>query len=240
MTDVGSSDAARQSLTDEELDRWLSGAHEPAPSCSAQILEHCTRDLEPARLGSLERRRAVSVVISLVLAVVVGALLLAQSSVSPSDAVWFGTVGWAVVHLALVGFGVGRRRGGPSGGQLAMVVGVPLLLVIYVTSISVAEPLAAFVQNQVELQGTLQCGVTCLVVGGASMAVLFRLWRFTDAFTPTLTGALAGLGGALTAIVPIGLTCPCSSCWHFWIGHALSAIVLAAAGALFGRAFLAP
>lgn len=240
MTESRSSSTTEQAVTDEELDRWLSGAHEPAPACSAQIREHCTRDLEPARLGSLERRRAVSVITSLAVVVALGALLSTQSSASPSDVVWFGTAGWLGVQLALVGFGVGRRRGGASGGQVAMIVGVPLLLLIYLTSISVSQPLASFVQNQVELQGTFRCGVTCLVVGGAAMAVLLRLWRFTDAFTPALTGALAGLGGALTAIVPVGLACPCSSCWHFWIGHALSAIVLAAAGAVLGRTFLAP
>jgi hypothetical protein len=71
-------------------------------------------------------------------------------------------------------------------------------------------------------------------------AVLFRLWRMTDAFHPGLTGSLTGIAGALTAVVPIGLACPCSSCWHFWIGHALSVMALAVVSGLIGRRYLAP
>ncbi|RLB62971.1 MAG: hypothetical protein DRI90_07885 [Deltaproteobacteria bacterium] len=75
-----------------------------------------------------------------------------------------------------------------------------------------------------------------VLIGGAWL----WLWRRTDPWTPRVGGALIGACAGCIASAGVGVACLTTATQHLVIGHLLAVPVLAIAGVLVARRFLAP
>jgi hypothetical protein len=86
-------------------------------------------------------------------------------------------------------------------------------------------------------------GERCLALSllvGAGPLLAFLAIRRSGPVQPALNGAAIGFAAGACAWVAADLWCPVAFVPHVLLGHVLPLAVLAAAGALLGRAFLEP
>jgi hypothetical protein len=215
----------------------------PPPELSASIKKQCTGNLKARRGLSAAQRVALSVVFS---ALVVGMLTyLSAGSERPDGALraaLFGAAGWGLVQAAVLGVGLAQPPGKRVARhwRLAVAVGVPVLFLAYLAlAASTRLPLGEFFHGH-HAGGAVGCGLHALLFGAIAAGGTLFVWRGTDPLTPGLSGALAGLVGGLAGSVAIGVACPSGETWHLWIGHGVAVLLLAFAGWLVGRRWLAP
>lgn len=229
-----------------EADDLLAGLREredklPSAACNQQIRNTCTKDLQACQAMSAQRRSLVSLGILLVVGVAL--LMLTRRGLSGvSAAALWGALGWAIVQTAILFLGLARRYGGGSARiRLGLTVLVPLLFFGYLTLIRTSSPpLGEFMAHAEDTGHALHCGIFSFVIGAAAACGILFFWRKTDPFTPRLSGSLAGLLGGLGAATPIGLVCPGTDCWHLWLAHGVSLVLVVGMGAMLGRRWLSP
>ncbi len=215
----------------------------PPADLSASIKKQCTGDLQARRGLSAGQRVVLSVVFS---ALVVGVLTYLSSGRERPDgalrAALFGAAGWGLVQTAVLGVGLAQPPGKRVSRywRLAVAVGVPVLFLAYLAlAASTRLPLGEFFHGH-HAGGAVGCGLHALLFGAIAAGGTLFVWRGTDPLTPGLSGALAGLVGGLAGSVAIGVACPSGETWHLWLGHGAAVLLLALAGWLVGRRWLAP
>jgi hypothetical protein len=190
---------------------------------------------------SARNRSLVSFAVLLVVGVAL--LMLGRRGLSGATAaaLW-GALGWAIAQTAILFWGLARRQGGNSVRvRLGLTLLVPLLFFGYLTVMGTSTPpLSEFVAHAESTEHALHCGIFSFLVGTVAAGVILFLWRRTDPFTPRLSGSLAGLIGGLGVATPIGLVCPGTDCWHLWLAHGLTLVLLVGMGATLGKRWLAP
>jgi hypothetical protein len=213
----------------------------PSTTCNQRIHSTCTKDLQACQSMSARHRSLISLGILLVVAVAL--LILARRGLSgvTAAALW-GAMGWAIVQAAILFLGLARRHAGSSARvRLGLTLLVPVLFFGYLTLIRTSSPpLGEFMAHSENTGHALHCGMFSFVIGAFAACGILFLWRKTDPFTPRLSGSLAGLLGGLGAATPIGLVCPGTDCWHLWLAHGVSLILVVGMGAMLGRRWLSP
>ncbi len=241
-------EAARQSDAGIELGEldelpWdkLAGAA-PTPAVSASIREVCTEHLTPARRMSAARRVALSLASSLGAGLAI-VLALGHNAVAPSAlrTALLGAGAWALVMCGVLALGFARPPGRRSSTRLraAIAFGLPTLFFLYL-ALTGQEHLPLLEYTAGHSGRALECGALSLAAGGLSSTGVLLAWRHTDPLTPTLSGALAGLVGGLSAALGVGLACPTTDSWHLVLSHGAMVVACVIAGALVGRKLLAP
>jgi hypothetical protein len=229
-----------------EADDLLAGLREreanlPSTACNQKIHSTCTKDLQACQAMSARHRSLISLGILLVVGVAL--LILARRGLSgvTAAALW-GAMGWAIVQTAILFLGLARRHAGSSTRvRLGLTLLVPLLFFGYLTLIRTSSPpIGEFMAHSENTGHALHCGMFSFVIGALAACGILFLWRKTDPFTPRLSGSLAGLLGGLGAATPIGLVCPGTDCWHLWLAHGVSLILVVGMGAMLGRRWLSP
>lgn len=84
------------------------------------------------------------------------------------------------------------------------------------------------------------CLFRSLLTGLLCASSLVIVWRRTDPFTPTWTGALLGLVGGLFGAAAASVSCDSTEGFHLLVGHGLVTLVLTMLFALLGKKWLAP
>ncbi len=221
-----------------QLDTNASG---PSARVTSNIRQQCAGNLEPT--SSMSRTTRVLLCAALALAVVLSlAFAFAGDGVHEiTVGAIYGTAGWATVMLGVLAAGFGNQRAGNKLLRVGLALGVPLLYFVYLTLCRTGWlPLNEFLTHDTHCAQTLNCGAMALMLGAVSSAGVLYVWRRSDPFNPTLSGALAGLIGGLAGALSTGLICPGSEGWHLWLGHGLSVLALVVLGSLLGRRVLAP
>jgi len=93
------------------------------------------------------------------------------------------------------------------------------------------------------VQWTLRPGLRCFSLSllvAVGPLLCFLAIRRSAPLRPALNGAVMGLAAGASAWVAVDVWCPVAYLPHLLIGHVLPLFVLAAAGALIGRATLSP
>jgi hypothetical protein len=213
----------------------------PSATCNQRIHKTCTKDLQACQAMSARHRSFISLAILLVVGVALLSLTHHGLSGVTAAALW-GALGWAIAQTAILFWGLARRQGGSSTRvRLGLTVLVPVLFFGYLTLIRTSTPpLSEFMARPENTGHALHCGLFSFVVGAIAAGGILFLWRKTDPFTPRLSGSLAGLIGGLAAATPIGLVCPGTDCWHLWLAHGLSLVLLVGMGAMLGKRWLSP
>jgi hypothetical protein len=206
----------------------------------AEVRQHCTRDLCQKQHMSRSSRLALSLlfVVSGV-AVLGGGMRFLHSA---THAVALGVGAWSIVLGLVLFLGLGTLPGRrPSRGlRLALVLGIPLLVLIGLAAVAThISSFGEFVEGS-GMMGALPCCGHALGVGALISGAILLLWRRTDPFSPGLTGALVGLVGGLAGAVSVGLACPSGEGWHLWLGHGITVGLVALLGFIVGRRLLAP
>jgi hypothetical protein len=216
-------------------------ANLPPPSCSAAIRHECTKDLKPCVTKSLRARFIAGLVL---IALTIGIILsLSRQPLGEFGSVaLFGAAGWALIQLLILMLSFGRwHRPQSHALRLAILLGVPLAFVGYLTLGNSGHlPLNELLSHPQESNHLVGCGMVSFVIGACASLGILLLWRRTDPFTPRLSGALAGLIGGLAAAIPMGLVCPGKECWHLWLSHGVSLVLVIVLGATLGRRWLTP
>ncbi|MEO8903366.1 MAG: NrsF family protein [Polyangiaceae bacterium] len=221
----------------------------PKPECpreevSAAIRSACTKNLCPAQRMSAAMRLTLCVVASSFVAALGYwfGVRHGRSELGIRMGV-YGAAGWAVVQAAVlfVGFGGPRRGRLPTRTlRLALVVGVPLLFLAYLTcSAWTYVPFDQF-SHGARASHAIRCGSVALFFGALVSGGVLLAWRGTDPLTPRLSGALAGLIGGVGGAMAVGIGCPSHEAWHLWMSHGVVILALAGVGFAVGRRALAP
>lgn len=90
------------------------------------------------------------------------------------------------------------------------------------------------------LASTTVCFVHSFMGGVAGTILLMLLWRRTDPFSPSISGALLGCLGGLMGMLSVELLCENGEGLHLTLGHGLPVLALALVGMLVGRRWLTP
>ena len=90
------------------------------------------------------------------------------------------------------------------------------------------------------LASTTVCLVHSLMGGVAGTILLMFVWRRSDPFSPSISGALLGCLGGLMGTLSVELLCENGEGWHLTLGHGLPVLALALVSMLVGRRWLAP
>jgi hypothetical protein len=208
---------------------------------TAAIRDEVRRDVRGVRRRGRGARVAASAALALIVGTSFAVLTRGDGVHSLTDGALYGAFGWALVVLGILLAGLGRFGAHTRMLQIAIAAGVPLSFLVYLTTLHTSlVPLSAFLSERVHTSSALSCGQVGLSFGAfASVGVLF-VWRRTDPFNPTWSGAIAGLVGGIAGAMSVGLVCPHREGWHLWLGHGLVVLALSWLGAGLGRRVLAP
>jgi hypothetical protein len=125
--------------------------------------------------------------------------------------------------------------------QWAIAAVVPLSFLAYLTfQHSSVVPLSVFFSDATHLRNVEACALVAFTSGALATTSVLLVWKRTDPFNPSISGAVLGLVGGLAGALSVGLVCPHDEGWHLWLGHGLSVIVMLALGAGVGRRLLSP
>lgn len=210
-----------------------------SPALRNRVLEEISRTPAPTRT---EYRRFV-------LQLAAGALVLLAASFLPMGGLVRGnrpdsliafTTGCAFVVAA--GITLAATRGsrsmlGPSSRRLAVtaLVGAPLWALL--TVIAAARFPAAASENA-SVSADVLCALLTILQGAIPLGAFLLARRGSDPVHPVLTGVALGIAGGAWAVMMAYIRCPHASVAHGIVAHVVPTLLLAAAGALLGRALL--
>lgn len=218
--------------------RFSETPERPSASVSQAIREHCTQDLVARRsLTRVQRTLLCAVPTMLVIASL--ALLWNGNGVHTiTQGAILGAVGWSVVLLAILGFGVSDGLASRRWLRTLAAIFIPVAYLIYLAVESNTWlPLAGIGDHA---HGTLTCGAMSLSLGAVTTLTVMLIWKRSDPFNPGLSGALLGFVGGLAGALSVHMVCPSREGWHLWLGHGLSVIFIAGLSVALGRKLLAP
>lgn len=207
----------------------------PSTSLRDKILADAAA--HPSRTRAQGRRRAARVY---ALAALGGLPLffysggLAHASARPA-VVTFGVVLGALalaVGCATVAFGRGRSAVGRAA--------TALLAVVFLAPLGTYAWLVSWHGSYVDpfQRVGYRCLAMTLVAGAALLAAGLFLRKGTVAVHATVAGAALGVAAGTFGGVLVDLWCPLTAPSHVLVGHVLPLVILAGAGAVFGRFFL--
>lgn len=87
---------------------------------------------------------------------------------------------------------------------------------------------------------TLSCLLHAMLTGAIIAGALVLIWRKTDPFTPSWTGALFGAVGGLLGAASVSFVCASCEGWHMTVGHGSAILLLMLLGGLAGNRWLQP
>lgn len=213
----------------------------PSGAVSDAIRRQVMNDLTPVRSVAALPRVMLCGVLFAVVAFAFGVLTHGDGSHHVARSELLGTAGWTLLAFATLGACFGPFRVYTRRVQIGVALSTPLLFLVYLSAFRTTQlPFGQFIGNSLELGSALRCGLLALAFGSLTSAVVLLAWRRTDPFNPGWSGALAGLMGGLSGALSVSLSCPGREAWHLWLGHSLSVIVLALAGAALGRRVFSP
>jgi hypothetical protein len=211
----------------------------PRAELSQAIRKQCTENLSACHCASAGRRAMWTALLALTMA---GLLLgLAEMFHPLGPGTLLGALAWSLVLVVLlvVGLGSPAARRPASLLRRALVCAVPVLFVVYLgLHASSGSGFDHFVHS--EATGAMRCGLFSFGVGAVITTLMLALWRRSDPITPSLSGALIGLGGGLSASIGAGIGCSTNESWHMLLGHGPIVIGLGVFGWAIGRRWLAP
>lgn len=148
-----------------------------------------------------------------------------------------GTALLAAVVLTQVSAGTGRSMLGRP--RHVLVLGCVLGAAVLAVAACFAGALWPDHANEtVPSEAHLACGLLTLAQGALPLAVLLVPRRGTDPVHPAVTGAALGMAAGAWAVMLAYLRCPHAAVHHCVLAHVAPTVLLTAAGALVGRAFL--
>lgn len=135
----------------------------------------------------------------------------------------------------------------PSGRQLLGVSARRALLALLLAGLFTLLALRAesfltfseFSQSH-SLSQAMTCAGHSLISGVIGAVALTLLWKRSDPFSPSLTGAFLGLFGGTLGTLSIGFLCKNHEGLHLTLGHGLSILLLTLVFSLIGRKWLSP
>jgi hypothetical protein len=179
---------------------------------------------------------ASSVTISLAIFLLAGGLRASQRPESLLMGTMAGTLTVAVLAV-LVGIHRGRSMLPRPRWQLAvLVVLVPAALFAWKVAWSARYP--GMMVDWPERPG-LRCLLLTLAMGLGPLVSLILLYRNSEPVRPGLVGSAMGIAVGAVAWGFLELWCPVAFPRHLLIGHVAPALLLAAIGAILGRATMA-
>jgi len=213
-------------------DRIDGGVDGPAAAYDRTV-DQLAADLQPVRrVWPIRGRVAIWAVCAL--ALVIGSTL---ATPRPDLAAYLARpmarVEMALLMAVLVGCGALALRGAvPGSPPTARAWGFAGLGVAIVAGLGLVGPVDQSISLEQFIARGLPCATMTLVLAGlAASAPLLMVGRGFP-LTPAATGALAGLAGAVTAVLAMRLHCPLDEVSHQLVFHAFALLPVALIGAL--------
>jgi hypothetical protein len=157
----------------------------------------------------------------------------------PSLLVAATSAGWFVAAAVATRIAFARGRsmlGRPTAWLVALVVGAPLLLLVW--KLAVTVPFGQQMMVWWDDKKGYRCLGMSLGIGFVLLAVFTAARRRSDPLRPGITGAALGMAAGIAAGGLVDLWCPVAHVKHLLLGHILPLVLLAALGALAGRCFI--
>jgi hypothetical protein len=157
----------------------------------------------------------------------------------PSLLVAATSAGWFVAAAVATRIAFARGRsmlGRPTAWLVALVVGAPLLLLVW--KLAVTVPFGQQMMVWWDDKKGYRCLGMSLGIGFVLLAVFTAARRRSDPLRPGITGAALGMAAGIAAGGLVDLWCPVAHVNHLLLGHILPLILLAVLGAVAGRLFI--
>lgn len=222
---------------------WPGATVTPSETCSQAIRGTCTKGLCKERgVSKLGRSLLTLALCTMVLGVYTWHAFTVNRSSAVLRTAIFGALGWFGAQAALVFATLGRPpgKGGSTRVRLALLVGVPLLFMLYVVLGSTEHfALGKFMQAQFAGHAVV-CGLVAIFFGLLVTAGALIAWRRTDPYHPGLSGATVGMVAGLASGSGMTMACGSHEALHACFAHGLVVFALALVGFGLGRRLLAP
>ena len=221
----------------------MSAVEPRSPALPADLRARVLAEVARAPAPTRREHRTKVVVIAAVGALATIALFLAsgglQRGVRPVELVasTAGTGLLAAVVLTRVSAGTSRSMLGRPRHVLLLgcVLGA---VVLTVAACSAGGIWPEHAGEAVPPGSDLACGLLTFVQGALPLAALLVPRRGSDPVHPAVTGAALGMAAGAWAAMMAYLRCPHAAVLHVMVAHVVPTMLLAAAGAVLGRALL--